>query len=125
MKLKFLFLTFFILSSHCSSYVQAVNDARYPGEEWNQIRKTIKKNIKSFDNKLDDTLVPGLKLNDINFDWQNSDEYKIIEQMDKCFVAGDTFANQKFICNPFYKKAVQYNKIISNKTKKGFYNKNW
>lgn len=104
MKLKFLFLTFFILSSHCSSYVQAFNDARYPGEEWNQIRKTIKKNIKSFDNKLDDTLVPGLKLNDINFDWQNSDEYKIIEQMGKCFVAGDTFVNQKFICNPFYKK---------------------
>ena len=87
--------------------------------------KHDKKNIKSFDKKLDDTLVPGLKLNDIDFDWLNSDEYKIIEQMDKCFVAGDTFVNQKFICNPFYKKAVQYNKIISNKTKKGFYNKNW
>ena len=45
----------------------------------------------------------------------------MIQIMDRCLVNDD-----RFVCNPYYKKALKYKKIISNKVKqKDFYNKNW
>lgn len=40
--------------------------------------------------------------------------------MDRCLVNDD-----RFVCNPYYKKALKYKETISNKVKRSFYNKNW
>ena len=118
MKLSYIFI--FLVLIQCS-YSQAKKDARYPGDEMKQIGKQLSKRINSINKKLDDTLRPGLKKNDIDFDWKNTEEYKMIQIMDRCLVNDD-----RFVCNPYYKKGLKYKKIMSNKVKqRNFYNKNW
>jgi RNase adaptor protein for sRNA GlmZ degradation len=117
MKLRYIFIFFILIQC---SYSQAQKDARYPGDEMRQIGNQLRKKINSINKKLDNALVPGLKQNDIDFDWKNTEEYKMIQIMDRCLVNDD-----RFVCNPYYKKALKYKETISNKVKRSFYNKNW
>ncbi|MDA7473882.1 hypothetical protein N8975_05935 [Candidatus Pelagibacter ubique] len=117
--MKFRYIFILITLVQCS-YSDARKNAKYPGDEMNQIGKQLSKKIDIINKKMDDTLRPGLKENDIDFDWKKTEEYKIIQMMDRCLVNNDSF-----ICNPYYIEALKYKKIIEDKIKKSFNNKNW